>query len=104
MSKRRNRSDRFNPVYHPALYEVSQAIMDETMRLNQAIQAGKKLTIDTAFGKYQVLGINGSMDARCSVNGDAFYTRTFCLCNDKQWSDLLTQAGLSRNPYFMKVK
>ena len=84
---------------------VHDAILDESARLNEAIERGAGAVLATAFGPHQVDRIMGDMWAMCypvgSRPGD-FTNRSFALCNDATWSDLLRQAGVARDTHFTR--
>ena len=82
---------------------VHEAILDESARLHESIERGATAVLATAFGPHQVDRIIGDMWAMCYPVGSrpgAFTNRSFALCNDDAWADLLRQAGVSRHPLF----
>ncbi len=82
---------------------IHQALVDESARLNAAIEQGAIAVLDTMFGPYQVARITGDLWALCHRLGSpprASMSRSFALCNDGTWRDLLDQAGVSRHPIF----
>lgn len=82
---------------------IHAAILDESARLNAAIELGATAVLDTMFGPYQVARITGDMWALCHRLGSPPRTsegRGFALCDDATWRDLLDQAGVSRHPIF----
>lgn len=59
----------------------------------------------TAFGPHQVDRIMGDMWAMCYPVGSrpgAFTNRSFALCDEGTWADLLQKAGVARDPLFTR--
>jgi len=82
---------------------VGEACQDEIGRFNQALSAGAKVIINTAFGMYRVHSVNHDFWYKTSpFNQAPSFTnqRSFCGCNDGQWADMMQQAGVLRNPLF----
>lgn len=76
------------------------AIGDEIGRLNAAIRRGASVQLSTYWGPEPVSYVTGDMDAQC---GTGLHVRTYALCNDGDWADLLRQAGVTRNPLFQEA-
>jgi len=69
----------------------------EASEINQAIQAGAQIVIQTGFGPHRITGVNGNYDiwsrpfdpVSCQDTGDC---RWFMGCRDGQWQDMVDAA------------
>ncbi len=85
------------------LAKVTEALMVERMAVSQALSNGKKITLTTAFGEYELVRVSTDMWYGTYPVGqirNQFSHRSFAGCNDGQWADILKQAGVARHPLF----
>lgn len=78
------------------------AVMDEIVRLNEAIAAGRVPTLKTWGGEFPVSTISNDLWAHCKPDPNTGLKPPypFMLANDNTWADLLKQAGVERNDLF----
>jgi hypothetical protein len=80
------------------LWRTNEALIDEMIRFNDAIESGAHVVFHAKAGDRQVVGVE---------TGGWYVCRTpegqivkFKGENDTVWADLLRQAGVDRHPYF----
>lgn len=76
-----------------------QKEFNEKVRENDLV-----IILKTDIGNYRVYSVDGDWNYHCSPEGqslDSFNRRSFAGCNDKDWDNLLEQAGIRR---FNKVE
>lgn len=89
---------------------ISAALDIECAALNAAIESGKLITFQTAFGPYRLQymcrsdmwGTCIAIDAAgkdCGPIG-----RGFAFCNDGCWDNMIRQAGIARHAIFDKMR
>lgn len=88
-----------NKAEERRLKKVFAAVEDEIDRLNKAIADGKDVIIpgtkatSLAAGEH-IARVNYQMEVYTKEGG------WWCYCNGPQWAEILTAAGVARNPLF----
>jgi hypothetical protein len=80
------------------LQRTNEALIDEMVRFNAALERGAQVLFHAKAGDRQVLGVEtGGWYVCLTPEGQ---TVKFKGDNDAVWADLLRQAGVARHPYF----
>lgn len=80
---------------------VSAACADEIARFNAAVQAGAIVTIKVAtYEKPLQVSMVRADFTYYTPKANAGFGFSWHGCNDGQWSEMLRQAGVARNPLF----
>ena len=80
------------------LRRTNEALADEMVRLNAALERGAYVVFHAKAGDRQVLGVEAGGWYVC--RGPEGQTLKFKGDPDDVWADLLQQAGVDRHPYF----
>lgn len=79
--------------------KITTALADEIGRLNAAIRSGAHVELPT-FNGAQVVGfVRADLSVHCPKDNGGF-GYSYMIANDGRWSDLLRQAGVTRNALF----
>lgn len=78
------------------LEAVTAAVNDEAARFNRAIAAGVVVMLPTFNGAYRVEYVDSNFWYHTDGNGG--FGQSWAGCNDGTWANLLSAAGVPRNP------